>query len=82
MLTIAISIFLGITAILVAWVLGQSAAQAVHGYASICRELAEIDRRSRLALQSRKTGPAGAPTTAPQARREQLAPLWPHAACA
>lgn len=79
MLAIAISIFLGVTAILVAWVLGQSASQAIHGYASICRELAEIDRRSRVALGGRGQRPA---VTRGPAPRQQLPALWPHGAAA
>lgn len=64
MLAIAISIFLGLTAITVAWVLGQSAAQAIHGYASICRELEEIGERSRAALASRGVEAEFGPVTA------------------
>jgi len=72
MLAIAISIFLGVTAILVAWVIGQSASQAIHGYGSICRELAEIDRRNRAALAGCEVLPEF--TAAPQYRPLALRP--------
>ena len=68
MLAITISIFLGVTAILVAWVLGQSASQAIHGYGSICRELEEIDRRARAALADRELRPDMKPAPDPALR--------------
>jgi|GEM_PF-2022070 len=85
MLAITISIFLGVTAILVAWVLGMSASQAMHGYGSICRELEAIDRRSRAALGSRAVNRSGATVRTARANpavREEFAPLWTHGACA